>query len=238
MDTPSIVVVGAGPGLGLAIARRFGGEGHPVALLSRNAERHEGYLASLRSDGIDAIALAVDVTEPGQLRAAVTEVAQRLGPVGVAYYGPGAANPTSRPEPILQTRASDVDEAVRTMVLPALELTELVLPGMIESGAGTLLFVTGLSAVVPLPALGALAVASAALRTYALTVNAALDGSGVYAGALVIGGLIERGDIHRHLVSTVGPDRLPTLDPDAIADSAWELVTRRDRAEAIFSALP
>ena len=236
----SMLVVGAGPGLGLAIARRFGREGYPVALLSRSAHRHDGYLASLRDDGIAAIALTADVTRPEQLRAAVTAAAERLGPIGAAYYGPGAADPTARPTPILQTQASEMSDAVHNFVHPALDLTGMLLPGMLERGGGTLLFVAGLGAVVPLPGMGALAVASAALRTYALTVNAALADTGVYAGALVIGGLVEHGDIHRHAVAAAGPAGaagLPTLDPTAIADTAWELAARRDRPEETFNAL-
>jgi len=107
---------------------------------------------------------------------------------------------------------------------------------MRERGRGTLLFVTGLGAVVPLPGLGALAVASAALRTYALTLNAALAGTGVFAGALVLGGLIEGGDIHRHAVAAAGPD-LPTLDPAVIADGAWELVAAGEAPETTFTSL-
>ena len=237
---PSMLIAGVGPGLGLAIARRFGREGHPVALLSRHPHRHETYLASLRNDGITAIALTADITRPEQLRAAVTTTTEQLGPIGAAYYGPGAADPTARPKPILETQASEVSEAVHTFVRPALDLTAMLLPGMLERRTGTLLFVAGLGAVVPLPGMGALAVTSAALRTYALTVNAALAGTGVYAGALVIGGLIERGDIHRHALAAVGPAgaaQLPTLDPAVIADSAWELSARRDRSEATFNAL-
>ncbi|MEV4621456.1 hypothetical protein AB0J74_22445 [Asanoa sp. NPDC049573] len=100
------------------------------------------------------------------------------------------------------------------------------------AGGGALLFVTGLGAVVPLPFMGANAVAWAALRTYALTVNAALDGTGVYAGALVIGGLVEGGDIHRHAVSVAGAAGLPTLDPAAIADVAWHLAGELRRVPA------
>jgi len=235
-----VLVAGAGPGLGLAIARRFGREGHPVALLSRTEDRHDGYLRSLREEGITAIAVAADVGRPEQVRAAVTTVTERLGPIGVLYYGPGAADPAARPTPILQTQVSEVSEATRALVHPAVDLTRLLLPGMVERGAGTLLFVAGLGAVVPLPGLGALAVASAALRTYALTTGAALAGTGVYAGALVIGGLVEGGDIHRHVVDTVGPDGtagLPTLQPAEIADAAWQLAAGRDRPEATFNAL-
>ncbi|GAA3925021.1 SDR family NAD(P)-dependent oxidoreductase [Actinoplanes auranticolor] len=158
-----------GPGLGLAVARRFGREGYPIALLSRRTDRHDIYLASLRNDGITAIAVAADITQPDQLHAAVTTTIDELGPIGATYFGPGAA-----------------------------------------------------------------------LRTYALTVNAALADTGVYAGALVIGGLVERGDIHRHAVAAVGPAAaasLPTLDPDTIAGTAWDLSARQNRPEATFNAL-
>ncbi|MEU8609581.1 SDR family NAD(P)-dependent oxidoreductase [Actinoplanes sp. NPDC048791] len=236
----SMLIAGVGPGLGLAVARRFGREGYPVALLSRRPDRHESYLASLRQEGITAIAVAADITRPDQLRGAVTTTTEQLGPIGAVYYGPGAADPTARPAPILQAAPDDVSVAVHTFVRPAVDLTAMVLPGMLERRSGTLLYVAGLGAVVPLPGMGALAVASAALRTYALTVNVALAGTGVYAGALVIGGLVERGDIHRHAVAAVGPAvaaGLPTLDPDTIADTAGELSVRRNDSEATFNAL-
>lgn len=232
-----ILIVGAGPGLGLSIARKFGREGHPVALISRSADRHDEYVASLRSDGVSAIALAADVSDPGQVRTVVDTVTEQLGPIGTLYYGPGAADPAARPASILLAGPADLDEAIRALVRPALDVTGLVLPGMVERGEGTLLYVTGLGAVVPIPLVGVLGPASAAIRTYALTLNAALTGTGVYAGALVIGGLIERGDIHRHAVAAVGPEGLPTLDPDVIADGAAGLATARDRAEIVFNAL-
>ncbi|WP_344653332.1 SDR family NAD(P)-dependent oxidoreductase [Cryptosporangium japonicum] len=232
-----VLIVGAGPGLGLSIARRFGRDGHPVALIARNQDRLDGYVASLRGDGITAVAVAADVTDPGRTRAAVTTVTDRLGPIGTLYYGPGAADPTAHPAPIQQTEPHHLDEAIRALVRPALDLTGLVLPGMVERGDGTLLYVTGLGAVVPIPMLGALAPASAALRTYALTLNASLTDTGVYAGTLVIGGLIERGDIHRHAVAAFGADGLPTLDPDELADSAAELAATRSAPERVFNAL-
>ena len=52
------VVLGVGPGLGLAVARRFGRGGHPVAVVSRSDARHGGYLELLRADGASAIAAA------------------------------------------------------------------------------------------------------------------------------------------------------------------------------------
>jgi short-subunit dehydrogenase len=143
------------------------------------------------------------------------------------------------PRSITETTADEVRDAM-SVVYPAVEIVGRVLPGMLERGAGGLLFAGGLSAVRPLPPLGALAVSSAALRNYAVTLNAGLAGTGVHAGTLTIGGLIERGDIHQMATSQPGlfGDVAPkTLDPDELAESAWELYEKRDRAEAIFSVL-
>jgi hypothetical protein len=72
----------------------------------------------------------------------------------------------------------------------------LLIPELTERGSGALLFAGELSSVVPMPALGGLTLATAALRNYAITLNAALQPVGVYAGTITIGGLIDRGDIY------------------------------------------
>jgi NAD(P)-dependent dehydrogenase (short-subunit alcohol dehydrogenase family) len=263
ITSPTLLVLGAGPGLGMSVARRFGAEGYGVGLVSRGAERHPGYLDELRSAGVRAVAVAADVRRPGELRRALDEVESRLGPVDVVYHGPGADDPASAPVGILETGPDDVRDAVAQVVAPAVELAELVLPGMRVRGSGAIVYVTGLSAVVPLPFLGPFAPASAALRTYALTLAEAAAPAGAHVGSLVIGGLVERGDIHRMLTSQGtggdggegdGPDdgtgedegrgdgaqslALPmaTLDPDDLADAVWRLAAGTER-EVVADAI-
>jgi methylmalonyl-CoA mutase cobalamin-binding subunit len=69
-----------------------------------------------------------------------------------------------------------------------------------------------------------------------LTLHAALREKGVHAGILTIGGLIERGDIHRMLTAQDHGFTVGTLDPDDIAEKAWELYTER-AAEAEFTTM-
>ncbi|GAA4492116.1 SDR family NAD(P)-dependent oxidoreductase [Actinoallomurus oryzae] len=233
----TVVVLGVGPGLGMSIAHRFGREGYAVALVSRSGSRHGGYLSALADAGVEASALTADVRDRDRLWSVLDTIADRHGSVDVVYYGPGAVDPSARPVPIDRIGSDAVRESM-SAVYPAVDVVEKVLPGMTERREGGLLFAGGLSAVVPLPALGALALASAALRNYALTLNAGLAGSGVYAGTLTIGGLIERGDIHRLVTSQPGgPGEVASLDPDLIADEAWRLYTDRDRPEATFDVL-
>ncbi|MGK8524438.1 SDR family NAD(P)-dependent oxidoreductase [Nocardia asteroides] len=229
------LIVGAGPGLGMSMARRFGGEGFRVALISRGAARHANYLADLASHGIEATAHVADVTHRARLAAVLGDI-RRDGPIEMAYYGPG---PTQQPLPITDINAATARSAFE-WVWPAVDMVGEVLPGMLDRGKGALLFAGGLSSVRPMPMLGQLALAAAALRNYALTLNAALAGRDLYAGTLTIGGLVERGDIHAMV--TADPARFGspeghTLDPDDLAETAWDMYRTRDRAEEVFDAL-
>jgi NADP-dependent 3-hydroxy acid dehydrogenase YdfG len=180
-----------------------------------------------------------DLRDPDHRRHVVATAEREFGALGVVYHGPGAADPTARSAPLAEAGVDDVRQLMDTLVLPAVDIAELVLPGMIERGSGALLVVTGLSALRPLPIVGALALPAGALRAYAVNLHAALRGTGVRAGALVIGGLVEGGDIHRHVMATPGldPAQVPVLDPAAIAEAAWDLATNGDKPEAVFDAL-
>lgn len=232
--SPTVVVLGVGPGLGMSIAHRFGREGYEVVLVSRSGDRHAGYLAELADAGVTARAFALDLRDRGRLMSTL----DAIGPVDVVYYGPGATDLNDLPGEITST-TSDEARAAMDWLYPAIDVVRHVLEGVIVRGGG-LLFAGGLSAVRPMPMLGALAPAAAALRNYAVTLNAALADKGVYAGTLTIGGIIERGDIHRMVESR--PEQFGalaghTLDPDDIAETAWQMFVKRDRAEEVFSVL-
>jgi NADP-dependent 3-hydroxy acid dehydrogenase YdfG len=234
-DARTAVIVGVGPGLGMAMATRWGREGFRVALVSRSDARHGTYLAELAGHGIDATAHTADVTDPERL----TEVLDTIGAgaqVEFVYYGPG---PTQLPVPITEIDVA-IARSAFDWVWPAVQVVGAVLPGMLERGTGGLIFAGGLSSVRPMPMLGQLALPAAALRNYALTLNAALADGGVYAGTLTIGGLVERGDIHTMV--TADPAKYGvadghTLDPDRLADSAWDMYQKRENAETVFDAV-
>ncbi|WP_147257463.1 SDR family NAD(P)-dependent oxidoreductase [Pseudonocardia hierapolitana] len=230
-----IAVLGVGPGLGMSVARRFRREGFAVALVSRTDVRHAGYRAELAADGVESRSYAADVTDPQQVRDVLTRIAADLGDIDTVYYGPAAADLGARIVPLPDADAAAVRAPFESAVLPAVGVVTAVLPRMLERGDGALFFGGGLSGLRPMPMLGNLAPASAALRMYVLTLAAAVKEHGVYAATLTIGGLIERGDIHRTMVEQGMP--LPTLDPDEIADTAWHMYVARDEAEAVFDAL-
>jgi NAD(P)-dependent dehydrogenase (short-subunit alcohol dehydrogenase family) len=233
---PVLLVIGVGPGLGMSVAHRFGAEGYAVALVSRSSTRHADYLKSLADAGVDAAAFVADAADPGALRSAVDAVRDRFGRIDVGYYGPAAVGPMAD---IIGLDAAGAETALRGVV-PAVDFASLLLPELTERGSGGLLFAGGLSSVVPMPPLGGLALASAVLRNYALTLHAALTPIGVYAGTLTIGGLIERGDIHLSMLEhpdLFGNVSVSTLNPDELADLLWTLFRDRTEPEVVVNAL-
>lgn len=82
--TPSAALVtGGGTGLGRAIALRLAREGRAVAIASRNPAHLEPTLAELQGAGARALAVATDVRDLEQVRAAVERTEAELGPVDV-----------------------------------------------------------------------------------------------------------------------------------------------------------
>ncbi|NBH04975.1 SDR family NAD(P)-dependent oxidoreductase [Amycolatopsis sp. SID8362] len=230
-----IAVLGVGPGLGLSIARRFGREGFTTALVSRTAARHDAYREALT--GIPTHTYTADVTDDAQLRAVLARITADAGEIDTVYFGPADATGGAAIKPLTEAGPDDLRTPFENFMLPAANLVHAALPPMLARGSGALLFAGGLSGKHPMPMLGTLAPASAALRMYVLTLHAALREKGVYAGILTIGGLIERGDIHRVFTSQDHGFTAGTLNPDDIAEKAWSLYAERDAAEAEFNAM-
>ena len=77
------VVTGGGSGLGESIAVQLGRDGHRVAVLDINGEGAEKVASEIRADGGQALAVQVDVAEPGSVTAAFDAVRTAFGPVGI-----------------------------------------------------------------------------------------------------------------------------------------------------------
>src|ERR1700760_2339917 len=113
----SLVIVGAGPNLGLAVARRFGREGFAVGLISRTESRLVELAGQLRLDGTPPAVAAADIRDSDALAGAIRHLADELGPVEVLEYSPLPAREFMKP--ILKTGVEDVRGPLEFSVLGA-----------------------------------------------------------------------------------------------------------------------
>ncbi|WP_406434300.1 SDR family oxidoreductase [Streptomyces sp. NBC_01589] len=223
----TIAIIGAGPGMGLAIARTFGSRGYNVALISRSKDKLDGLAEQLGGEGITAEGFAADVMDRPSLTAALEAAKARFGAIDVLEYSPAPHSPVPGITMVAPSEATveNLQPQIEYSFYGAVEAARTVLPAMREAGAGTLLFTTGGGSVDPIPMLGNVNAAAATLRNWVINLNKELAGSGVHAAHVAIGVWIGEG----------GPAGIPTATPEQIAPLYWELHEARDRAEAVFA---
>jgi len=229
----TIAIFGAGPALGMAVARRFGHEGYQVALVARDRGHLDGMVGELASEGVAAAGFEADLADRAAAVGAADAIADRVGPIDVLEFSPTPAEGRARVLP------SGIDVATVTplldkAVLTPVALVQRVLPGMLASGDGGLLFAMGASAKYPMPRLASGGMAGSALRSYVHALHAELAPKGVYAGTLLIGALIEGSAAHRNAAAwnaDTGQQQLAVVQSSDLADRYWDMYVRRDRAE-------
>ncbi|MFF7167046.1 SDR family oxidoreductase [Streptomyces sp. NPDC008086] len=218
----TFALIGAGPGLGLATARRFGTAGHTVALISRSTDTLDALTAELARDGVEASGFAADVLDRESLTAALRAAADMLGPVEVLQYSPVPRADFMKQ--VLDTNADDVDAPLAFSVKGPVTAVHAVLPGMRELGRGTVLFVNGGSAVRPNPNVAGTSIAFAGESAYARMLHDVLAPENIHVAQLIVPGAIRPDAEHS--------------SPEALARRLYEIHGERDGFRHYSEPLP
>lgn len=204
MEEKVCVVAGMGPGMGLALCRRFGREGFAVAMLARNRERLTQFEQTLREEGISATGFAADVGHRKEVASAFQRIGQELGAPQVLVYN-AFLRQVGPPSSLTE---SEVLASVRVNVLGALHCVRQVVSDMRYKGRGTILFSGGGSALEPPVQVAALGIGKAGLRNLCFSLHRELEAHGIHVATVTIFDHINPGT---------------HFDPDRIAESFWNL---------------
>ncbi len=135
MSNPVIIIVGAGPGIGAATARKFAAAGYDIALLARSAD-HLGKLAKeLESGGAKVGWAAVDVADPIALDTTLRQMTERTERVDVLVHNAVAFRAT--PATKLTAEQLLTDLGIGTASL--LTAVQAVLPVLLRQHTGTII---------------------------------------------------------------------------------------------------
>lgn len=199
------MVVGVGPGISLATARRFGLEGFTVALVARREAQLRLYQQDLEKAGVHTLVRAADCASETELAAALGDLQAEAGTASVLVYN--AAN--IKWKNLLEDTAAGLTADFQVNVAGALTAVRAVVPGMRAANRGTLLFTGSLFATDPVPAFGSLSISKAGLRNLAYGLSKSLQGTGIRVHYLAIQGRVTADD--------------PQRNPQTIAEHCWRL---------------
>ncbi len=202
MTRPLCIVVGCGPGLGVALVRRFHRGGFRVAAMSRDERRCRELIAAVASPS-EVGAFAADAADPAGLRSALDKAARwgSANPEVVIY------NAAAMVESRTSTLGPALFDDLKITVGGAVTLATFAAEAMKRAGRGTILLTGGGLSLEPHPAWTALGMGKAALRNYAIALHRELRESGVLVCIVTVCGIIKAGT---------------DFDPDRIAEVYWQ----------------
>src|ERR1700761_6865550 len=138
VDPRHLLLIGAGPGVGASVVRRFGREGFRSTLISRGGTL-EQLAPELRSDGLEIEAVSADIEDLDGYRATLERIFGAQGAPGVTVYNAALPDPGE----ILDTTIDRLRTAYDVDVLGAVVMAQVAAPVLRGAGTGTLLFTSG-----------------------------------------------------------------------------------------------
>jgi NAD(P)-dependent dehydrogenase (short-subunit alcohol dehydrogenase family) len=196
------IIIGAGPGIGLSVARRCARESLAIGVLGRSQATIDAALAALAPSGVETYGATADAGDEVALRAGLDEVVGQLGVPEVLVYNAALI----RADRVGDLTAAQHLEAWAVNVVGAITTAAHLLPRMTEVGHGTYIITGGLPT--PLPEVTSLSLGKAGVRALAELLHAQFCPSGVHVATVTVGGEVAPGT---------------AFDPDEIAERYWKL---------------
>ncbi len=204
---PTLAIIGAGPGLGAAVARRFGRGGFSVALIARDQSKLDALAAELCESGVDARGYPADVRDAEALASALSQAATELGPITALQYSPLPAR--TYLGPVLELTPELALEALQFSALGLIHAARAVLPSMREAGDGSIILINGGTSVKARAGFAGTSVAFPAESAYGEMLHDALAEEGIRVAQLVIPGSIPKLQLDNGI--------------DSVAQRIWEI---------------
>ncbi|MBU6341460.1 MAG: SDR family NAD(P)-dependent oxidoreductase [Bacteroidetes bacterium] len=199
-----LLQIGTGPGIGLAVARKFGKAGFEILMVARNAEKLEGFKSELAAEGIVAQGFAADIADEAAFGAVLQEIVAQHADIEVLHYNASAYNPATPTNMSIPVMISDF----KTSVVGAVIAVQAVFPQMEARKQGHILLTGGGTALKAPAMLASLGIGKAGLRNLAFSLAEECAPAGVHVATITISGMVKPGT---------------HFDPELIAGEFWRL---------------
>ncbi len=209
MKNEFITIIGAGPGISYAVARKFGKEGYKVALIARNQEKLKQQTEALKGEGIEALVEVADAGSESSLKAALSKILSDWGHSKMILYNAAAIDVKDILEQSWETIKAQLDVNVGG----AFHLGKLVLPYCLKENTGKIFFTGGGFAMQGDPQWTTLSIGKAALRNLVQAFAKRVENTNVHVAQLIVCGFVNPED--------------KKYSPTAIAEQYWRLFNQK-----------
>ncbi|HEY6098883.1 MAG TPA: SDR family NAD(P)-dependent oxidoreductase [Anaeromyxobacter sp.] len=189
------LVTGGSRGLGFVLSRELVRRGMRVVVCARDEGELERARESLGAEGLDVVALPVDVTDEEGLAGLVADVEENVGPIELLVNNAGII----QVGPAETMSFEDYRRAMDVMFWGAVYAADAVLPRMRARRRGTIVNVTSIGAAVGVPHLAPYVAAKFALRGWSEVLGAEMAKHGIEV-ITVVPGLMRTGSFGHALV--------------------------------------
>jgi NAD(P)-dependent dehydrogenase (short-subunit alcohol dehydrogenase family) len=212
MDMKTALIVGVGPGLSASLARLFAKHGLQVAMAARNPDK----LTKLAEETAGAT-FACEATESEEVAALFEVVIATQGVPDIVVY-----NASARARgPVEDLDPAEVAKAIAVSGYGGFLVAQQAARHMVARGSGSILLTGASASVKGYPNSSAFAMGKFALRGLAQSLARELSPKGVHVAHFIIDGGIRS-------ANRPDPNSSPdsTLDPDAIAETYWQVANQ------------
>ncbi len=221
MNPPrAALVVGAGDATGGAIARRFAREGYIACVTRRQADKLAPLVERIRAEGGQAHGFGSDARQEDDVAALVQRIEAEIAPIEVAVFNVGANVRFGVTETTGRVYRKVWEMGALAGFLVGREAARVMRP----RGRGTILFTGATASLRGGAGFCAFAGAKHALRALAQSMARELGPEGIHVAHVVIDGAIDTAFIADNFPARYAlKERDGILDPEAIAESYWQL---------------
>ena len=183
----SLVLVGAGPGIGAAVTRRCVDDGEPVGLIARSSASMDPIADALVARGSPVATRTADVADERALEAALERLVEQVGVPELLVYNAGLIRAD-------QPGELGYDEhlhAFSVNVLGALATVSRLAPAMAEAGGGTVVITGGMPR--PVASRVSLSLGKAGVRALTAMLAERYGPAGVHVATVTVAGAVSPG---------------------------------------------
>jgi short-subunit dehydrogenase len=212
------LITGASSGIGKATALAFAKAGIDIALVSRSADKLEAVATAAQQYGVEAKAFAVDLACVSQVQHKIQAIAQEFGNIDILVNNAGIAYTGN----LIETPLEDWQQVINLNLTSVFQCSMAILPGMRQSGQGTIINVASIAAKQAFAGWGAYCVSKAGLLAFSQTLAQEERNHGIRVTAIC------PGSVNTELWDTetvqVNFDRAKMLTPEIVAQTILHTV--------------